>query len=45
MMQRGISEDKALGLIVNGCCSDIIKRLPAEFAMEAKELINISIEG
>lgn len=45
MMQRGISEDKALGLIVNGFCSDIIKRLPAEFAMEAKELINISIEG
>ncbi len=45
MMQRGISEDKALGLIVNGFCSDIIKRLPAEFALEAKELINISIEG
>ena len=45
MMQRGIDEDKALGLIVNGFCSDIIKRLPAEFAVEAKELINISIEG
>ena len=43
--QRGIDEDKALGLIVNGFCSDIIKRLPAEFAVEAKELINISIEG
>ncbi len=45
MMQRGISEDKALGLIVNGFCSDILKKLPAEFAVEAKELINISIEG
>ncbi|MBQ8660052.1 MAG: Fe-S cluster assembly protein SufB [Alphaproteobacteria bacterium] len=45
MMQRGLDEDKALGLIVNGFCSDIIKKLPAEFAMEAKELINISIEG
>ncbi len=45
MMQRGISEDKALGLVVNGFCSDIIRKLPAEFAVEAKELINISIEG
>ena len=45
MMQRGISEDRALGLIVNGFCSDIIKKLPAEFAVEAKELINIGIEG
>ena len=45
MMQRGIDEDKAVGLIVNGFCSDIIKKLPAEFAVEAKELINISIEG
>ncbi len=45
MMQRGVSEDKALGLIVNGFCSDIIRKLPAEFAVEAKELINISIEG
>ena len=43
--QRGIDEDKALGLIVNGFCSDIIKRLPAEFAVEARELINISVEG
>ena len=43
--QRGIDEDKALGLVVNGFCSDIVKRLPAEFAVEAKELINISIEG
>lgn len=45
MMQRGMSEDKALGLVVNGFCSDIIRKLPAEFAVEAKELINISIEG
>ncbi len=45
MMQRGISEDKALGLIVNGFCGDVLKKLPAEFAVEAKELINISIEG
>ena len=45
MMQRGLDEDKALGLIVNGFCSDIIKKLPAEFAVEAKELINLSIEG
>jgi Fe-S cluster assembly protein SufB len=42
---RGIGAEQAVGLIVNGFCSGIIKRLPAEFALEARELINISIEG
>ncbi len=45
LMQRGLTEDKALSLVVNGFCSDIIKNLPAEFAVEARELINLSIEG
>ncbi len=45
LMQHGLSEDKALSLIVNGFCGDVIKQLPAEFALEARELINLSIEG
>lgn len=45
LQSRGLTEEQATGLIVNGFCGDIIKHLPAEFAMEAKELINISIEG
>ena len=42
---RGIGEEQARGLVVNGFCGDVLKRLPAEFALEAKELINISVEG
>lgn len=45
MQTRGLSEEQATSLIVNGFCADIVRHLPAEFAMEAKELINISIEG
>ncbi|MBD5398272.1 Fe-S cluster assembly protein SufB [bacterium] len=45
LQSRGLTEEQATGLIVNGFCGDIVRYLPAEFAMEAKELINISIEG
>jgi Fe-S cluster assembly protein SufB len=41
---RGIGEEKAKALVVNGFASDIVKRLPAEFAMEARELVNITME-
>ncbi len=41
---RGIDQERAMSLIVNGFAGDIIKKLPAEFMMEAKELINIKIE-
>jgi Fe-S cluster assembly protein SufB len=45
LASRGIGEEQARGLVVNGFCGDVLKRLPAEFALEAKELINISAEG
>jgi Fe-S cluster assembly protein SufB len=45
LASRGIGGEQARGLIVNGFCGDVLKRLPAEFAMEARELINISVEG
>lgn len=44
-MQRGISEEEAIGLIVNGFCREVMQNLPMEFAIEAVKLINISLEG
>lgn len=44
-LQRGISEEQAIGLIVNGFCKDVMQHLPMEFAIEATKLINISLEG
>jgi Fe-S cluster assembly protein SufB len=43
--QRGISEENAIGLIVNGYCKDVLKKLPMEFAIEAQKLLEISLEG
>jgi len=43
--QRGIGEEEAVGLIVNGFCKDVMQHLPMEFAIEAAKLINISLEG
>ena len=43
--QRGISEEEAIGLIVNGFCKEVMQNLPMEFAIEAAKLINISLEG
>lgn len=43
--QRGISEEKAVSLIVNGFCKEVMQHLPMEFAIEAAKLINISLEG
>ena len=43
--QRGLSEEEAIGLIVNGFCKDVMQHLPMEFAIEATKLINISLEG
>ncbi|MFC3164233.1 Fe-S cluster assembly protein SufB [Ciceribacter thiooxidans] len=44
-MQRGIPEEEAIALIVNGFVRDVIQQLPMEFAVEAQKLINISLEG
>ena len=43
--QRGISAENAIAMIVNGFCKEVLKELPMEFAAEAKELLNISLEG
>jgi Fe-S cluster assembly protein SufB len=43
--QRGISTEKAVALIVNGYCKEVLKQLPMEFAVEAQKLLAISLEG
>lgn len=43
--QRGISTEDAVGLIVNGYAREVLQRLPMEFAVEARKLLSISLEG
>ncbi len=43
--QRGLSEEDAVSLIVNGFCKDVLKELPMEFAVEAQKLLALSLEG
>jgi Fe-S cluster assembly protein SufB len=43
--QRGISTEDAIGLIVNGYTREVINKLPMEFAVEAQELLQVSLEG
>jgi Fe-S cluster assembly protein SufB len=43
--QRGISEEDAVNMIVNGFCREVFKELPMEFAVEAQNLLNVSLEG
>jgi len=43
--QRGVSEEKAISLIVNGYAKDVLNKLPMEFAVEAQKLLEISLEG
>ena len=44
-LQRGLNEEEAVSLIVNGFCKEVMKELPMEFAVEAQKLIGISLEG
>ncbi|EJW11220.1 Iron-sulfur cluster assembly protein SufB [Rhodovulum sp. PH10] len=44
-MQRGLSEEEAVALVVNGFVKDVLQHLPMEFAVEAQKLISISLEG
>lgn len=44
-LQRGISEEKAIGLIVNGYCKEVLNKLPMEFAAEAQKLLAVSLEN
>jgi Fe-S cluster assembly protein SufB len=43
--QRGISEEDAINMIVNGFCKEVFKELPMEFAVEAQKLLGITLEG
>lgn len=43
--QRGLSEEDAVSMIVNGFCKEVFRELPMEFAVEAQKLIGISLEG
>jgi Fe-S cluster assembly protein SufB len=42
---RGLSQEDAVNLIVNGFCKDVLKELPMEFAVEAQKLLAVSLEG
>jgi Fe-S cluster assembly protein SufB len=44
-LQRGISEEDAVTMIVNGFCRQVFKELPMEFAVEAQKLLSVSLEG
>ena len=44
-LQRGIPQDEAVSLIVNGFCREVLQQLPMEFAVEAQKLVGISLEG
>jgi len=43
--QRGLDEEQAIGLIVNGYVKEVVNKLPMEFAVEAQKLLEISLEG
>jgi len=43
--QRGLNSEDAVSLIVNGFCKEVLQKLPMEFAVEAQQLVNISLEG
>jgi len=45
LRQRGLSEEAAVSMIVNGFCKEVFRELPMEFAVEAQKLLDISLEG
>ena len=45
LQQRGISDEDAINMIVNGFCREVFKELPMEFAVEAQKLLSISLEN
>nr|VFK38920.1 MAG: Iron-regulated ABC transporter membrane component SufB [Candidatus Kentron sp. SD]VFK43206.1 MAG: Iron-regulated ABC transporter membrane component SufB [Candidatus Kentron sp. SD]VFK78979.1 MAG: Iron-regulated ABC transporter membrane component SufB [Candidatus Kentron sp. SD] len=44
-MQRGLDEEDAVSIIVNGFCKEVFRELPMEFAVEAQKLLSLSLEG
>lgn len=45
LQQRGLNEEEAIGLIINGFCKEVFQELPMEFAVEASKLLSIKLEG
>tara|TARA_A100001011_G_scaffold188122_1_gene196727 strand:- start:1569 stop:2405 length:837 start_codon:yes stop_codon:yes gene_type:complete len=45
LRQRGIDDESAIALVVNGFCREVLQQLPMEFAVEAQKLVSISLEG
>jgi Fe-S cluster assembly protein SufB len=45
LQQRGLSEEDAISMIINGFCKDVFRELPLEFAVEAQKLLGIKLEG
>ncbi|MFT4624199.1 MAG: Fe-S cluster assembly protein SufB [Myxococcota bacterium] len=45
LRQRGLSEEDAVSMIVNGFCREVLRELPMEFAVEARKLLEVSLEG
>jgi Fe-S cluster assembly protein SufB len=43
--QRGLSDEEAVALLVNGFCKEVLQTLPMEFAVEAQKLLSVSLEG
>ena len=43
--QRGLNADDAVSMIVNGFCKEVMRQLPMEFAVEAQNLLSLSLEG
>ena len=44
-MQRGLSQEDAVSMIVNGFCKQVFRELPMEFAVEAQKLMQVNLEG
>ena len=45
LRQRGLDEETAVALVVNGFCREVLQQLPMEFAVEAQKLLDVSLEG
>jgi len=43
--QRGLSAEDAVSMIINGFCREVFEELPMEFAVEARKLLSVSLEG
>ena len=44
-LQRGMDEENAIALIVNGYAKDVLKQQPMEFSVEAQKLLSLTLEG